>query len=124
MLFTGKLPMVPGAGAVIKPGFNLEVATLPAEFKVMSRIAGFTKKTPDGVLKSPTFFLNSSKEMPRSCAPLLALELVNVERPEEMKNGGLLDHTPIAPIVQPPASLLSAQFELFKKRLPFPNGSS
>src|SRR5215213_5331491 len=124
MLFTGKLPMVPGAGADIKPDFNFDVATLPAEFNVMSRIAGLTKKTPDGVLNSPTFFLNSSNEIPTSCAPLFVLELVNVERPEEMKNGGLLDHTAIAPIVQPPTSLLSAQFEVSKKRLPFPNGSS
>src|ERR1700687_5067328 len=92
-LFTGKLPNVPGAGAVIKPGFSFEVATLPAEFKVMSRSAGLMKKTPPGVLNSPRFFLKSAKLIPTSCAPLLgvgqtpctkgAVQL-NVDRPAEM----------------------------------------
>src|SRR5258705_5275090 len=101
----------------------------------MSRIAGLTKKTPPLSKKRPRFFLNSSKLIPTSCAPLLnvgqatcpaaggAVQL-NVDRPAEIKNGGLVDHTLITPMVQPPTILSTKPLELFKKDRPLPKGSS
>ena len=70
-----------GETAVIKPAFNFDVATWPAELVVMSSRFGLMKKTPAGVLNIPTFFLKSSKLIPASCAPLL----FGVQEPFEFK---------------------------------------
>src|SRR5262249_60786529 len=57
-LFIGKLPKVPGAGAVISPAFNVDVVTVPLGLRVMCRRFGVMKQRPPGVVNSPALFFN------------------------------------------------------------------
>src|SRR5262245_36509894 len=67
----GKLPKVPGAGAVINPGFKVELTNAPVVgFVVIVSRFGLMKYTPVGVRKIPTFCWNSANVIPVNCAGL------------------------------------------------------
>ena len=125
-LFIGKLPNWPGAETPSKPGFKVELKNFPVvEFVVIFSRFGLIKKTPAGVRNTPTFFLNSSKLIPISCAGLFPeLKLLNVVRPDVTKNGCPVCQTTMDPTLQPPIILSTKLFAPLSKYLPCPNGSS